>query len=194
MRVISIDPSVNNVGYCIFEPHLTGPKANRKKKSWRWGTIKPEGFSLEQKALDICQIIQSELFPWDDKYDGVGEFDFLVTEKPAFYSSEKGQIAAHQNYTIDLAAINYFVAGYFRKDHRTHYSITATAWKGSVPKIITMKKFYRTFGIDPNVPNKKLTDHAIDATMLLHFWLTTYAMVSPLVAPHISPAQLQELL
>lgn len=113
------------------------------------------------------------MFDLIQKIDELGlKFDFLITEKPAFFASERGQVAAHQNYTIDLAAIAFYVAGWFRMDHRHHYSITATQWKGTVSKAITARKFFKQW---PKVDSASLDDHAIDAIMLHRFWLTDYA-------------------
>lgn len=204
MRVLSIDPSINNVGWTLFEitdQHrdafrqalkggaLTPLKAEQfasvaKRQVWKWGTIQLEGTNLQMRIMDLVHmlIIKTE-----------GRFDYLITEKPAFYSSEKGVIAARQNYTIDLAAVGYFVAGWFRMDHRKHHPITAITWKGSVSKQITAKAFFRFFG-DEAKAAKGTSEHSIDSTMLLHYWLKTFAMASPLVARHTDPELIRVLL
>lgn len=179
MKVLALDPSVNNVGWSTFTVPKRKDSRFTRLKAWKWGTWQPEGGSLEMRMMDLCHTIDREI-------DG---FDYLITERPAFYNNERGTIAARLNYTIDLGSINFFVAGWFHMDHRRHFSITATQWKGSVDKVITLRHFFRCFG----EKHKNLTDHAVDATMLLRFWLQSYAIASPLVAQHISPEWLREL-
>lgn len=161
MRILALDPSVHNVGWCRVD---TSKQSLRR--IWQWGTFKLEGNSLEMKVLDLIQRIKAD----------VGSFDMLVTEKPMFFSSERGQIAAHMNYTIDLAAVNYYVAGWFHMDHRTHFAITANQWKGSVPKDVTARRFFRDF---PKVKSIAISEHAIDAAMMLRYWIESMAMYLP---------------
>lgn len=194
MKVLCLDSSVNNVGWCVFDGTelkrhaLKGGVINKafalnaKMKAWTWGTFMLEGSSKSMRFLDLVQQIIAVIG---------NDFDYLITEQPAFYSSEKGQVAARMNYTIDLASCNYFVAGWFHMTHREHFPITAITWKGSVSKAVTTKKFLRTF---PKIRLNKITEHAIDATMLLHYWLSTFAVNSPLVERRISPELIRVLL
>lgn len=161
MRILSLDPSVNNVGWSVLNT-----KAKNKKQAWKWGTFKIEGNNLEMRIMDLIQLIDDE----------IGEFHILITEKPTFFSSEKGHIAAHLNYTIDLAAICYGVAGWFHMDHRTHFAITATQWKGQVSKAITARRFFRQF---PEVNPDTLSEHAIDSIMLCRFAVEQFILWLP---------------
>ena len=149
MRILSLDPSVNNVGWT---------KLNTKTGRWKWGTWKLGGSNYQVRLVDLIQKIAED----------VGSFDILITEWPSFFSSEKGQIAAHQNYTIDLAGICGYVAGRFGMDQRTWKMLTPSQWKGSVPKRATAAKFFREF---PDVKMQHISEHAIDSTMILLFWL-----------------------
>lgn len=176
MKLLTLDPSINNVGYALFNS-----RAVNRKAAWKWGTIYLEGTNLEMRMVDLVQQI--------DRL--IGRFHYLVTEKPAFYSSEVGHIAAHQNYTIDLAAISFFVAGWFRMDHRHHAAITATAWKGSVSKGITARKF---FSLWPKIKPTELSEHAIDAVMLGRYWLLNYGLAHPRFAHDSSPESLRLLI
>lgn len=155
MILLTLDPSKNDVGYSVFNTAAKKPQA-----VWRWGTWKLEGHNLEMRMFDLVQKIAED----------IGHFDYLCTERPAFFSSERGQIAAHMNYTIDLAAISFYVAGWYHMDHRTHFAITANQWKGTVKKAITARRFFRRF---PNAEVRGITDHAIDATMLGVFCIET---------------------
>lgn len=175
MKILSLDPSINNVGYAVLDG-----KAKTKESAWLWGTIYPQGNNLQMRIMDLIQHLSIE----------VGPFDLLVTEKPAFFSSERGQIAAHMNYTIDLAAINYSVAGWFHKDHRQHFAITATQWKGMVSKAITAKRFFRRF---PEVTASNISEHAIDAVMLLRFAVEEFICRLPKEKLGVSPEHLLSL-
>lgn len=156
MKILILDPSINDVGWAVWNS-----KAKNRLKAWKWGTIKLSGINYAERLMDLIDQLDT-LLP--------NGFDILVTEWPAFYSSQKGHIAAHQNYTIDLAGICFWVAGWYRMDHRHHFPMTAKMWKGSVPKLVTQRKFLRTFGKQA----RSMSEHAIDATMMGHYWLTTY--------------------
>jgi len=175
MKMLILDPSKNNVGWATFNT-----KARTRRGAWKWGTWKPEGHSLEMRMTDLVQTIGME----------IGEFDLLVTERPAFFSSERGQIAAHMNYTIDLAAISYFIAGWFHMDHRRHLAITANQWKGTVSKEITALRFFKRF---PHVAPSSLTEHAIDAVMLGRFAIETFVVRMPQSLRGSSPELLLSL-
>lgn len=177
MTLLSIDPSVHNVGWALFNT-----KAKNQATAWQFGTWHPTGFNLEMKITDVIQTIDSQ----------IGEFDFLCTERPAFFSSERGQIAAHMNYTIDLAYINGYLAGWFRKDHRRHFGITANQWKGTINKTITGRRFFRSF---PHVKPSSLDEHAIDAIMLARFCVDQFLCTTPAVKlMDRSPTEMRKLL
>lgn len=158
MRFLALDPSVNNVGWTLFDSKKPA------MKMWRWGTFNLEGFNRTQRICDLRGMIDLTI---------KGGFDHLVGEYPTFFSSEKGQIAAHKSYTIDLAYVLGYIAGWYQKDHRTFHPITAIEWKGAVKKEVTARKFFRIF----KVPLYTLSEHAIDSTMMLrHFLLTGEAI------------------
>lgn len=177
MRVLSLDPSVNTTGWAIYSP-----LQKTRKRAWQWGTIKMEGYSLEMRIMSLCQSLDQLACPEGGKAEPFPEF--LVTEKPTFFSSERGQVAAHMNYTINLAAINYFVAGWFRIDHRHHFAITATQWKGAISKVVTAKRFFREF---PKVEPLSLSEHAVDAVMLCRWAVEHLIANAPLGVRRSSP-------
>lgn len=137
------------------------------------------------KIIDLAQSIRSRACP-EGGTSNKDMPEFLVTEKPAFFSSERGQIAAHMNYTIDLAAINYFIAGWFRYDHRHHFAITANQWKGSIDKAITAKRFFRDF---PWVSPTTLSEHAIDSIMMHRFAIQQFISRAPQALIGSSPEE-----
>lgn len=162
MKFLSIDPSINNVGWTTFDTSLINAK--KHTAGWAWGTFALEGFNKIQRMADLYQSLLNE---------GINDIDHLVIEYPAFYSGQRGQIAAHNNYTIDLAHICGYIAGRFGSDHRSYHAITAIEWKGTVSKEITARKFFRLF----KVPLSTISEHAVDSTMLLRYFLITYGRV-----------------
>lgn len=157
MKILILDPSIHNVGWTLLDT-----KKKTMRKAWKFGTFKLEGNNFLAKLTHLRDLI-------DEK---IGPFDILIGEKPAFFSSERGQIAAHMNYTIDLAAVIFWIAGWYHMDHRHFFAITANQWKGSVSKDITARRFFKQF---PKIKPTSIDEHAIDAAMLGHFWLTTMA-------------------
>ena len=157
MRILSVDVSVNFVGWSLFDSKRINPH-----KQWKWGTIIVEGDNYQKRLLDIVQMLNETV--------NLPTIDHLITEWPTFFASERGQIAAHQNYTIDLAGVCAFIAGRMGFDHRNWHLLTATTWKGSVSKYITGKRFFRIFGLR----DQDISEHAIDATMMLRYWLIHY--------------------
>lgn len=156
MRILSIDPSVNNVGWALLNTDGKTPK-----ERWRTGLIKPEGRNFAMKCVCLLQ----ELMALSEGEEGL---DLLLTEWPTFFDSSKGHMAARQNYTVDLAGICGYIAGGLGMDHRRWHLATATEWKGSVSKIVTARKFYRHFG---KTFHHSISEHEMDAAMLLHWFI-----------------------
>lgn len=175
MKILSLDPSINDVGYAMLDS-----EGGDRWSAWKWGTFNLSGKNRMMRIMDLCERIQD-----------LGDFDILITEMPMFYSSEKGQVAAHQNYTIDLAAISFYVAGWFLMDHRHHFAITASEWKGSVAKIITARQFFHYW---PRVTSNEISEHAIDAVMLLRYWVLTYSKEATRVLHDTTPQCLLKLI
>lgn len=150
MKILSLDPSVNHVGWATLEIEKG---AEVSEGSWDWGCWELDGFNFEQR----CQDLRDRIF------DDIGEFDKLILEWPAFYDSIKGKVAAKQGYTMNLAGIAMYVVGWFQLDCSQYHLVTAPQWKGTTPKHVTAKRFFEAFG--SNYLHE--TEHAIDATMLL---------------------------
>ena len=147
---LSIDPSVNKCGWCIAE------NAGGQIVDWMGGTIEPEGRGIIWKSQDLFEQLRDELNGCLIRH--------LVIEWPMFYGGAKGQMAAQQGYTIDLAAIAMYVAGRLLVPHKDIYLYTAPQWKGMVPKVKTLAMFKAMFG---EAAAEGLDDNAIDARMML---------------------------
>lgn len=161
MRIVAIDPSVNNVGWAIFDSEK---KSKDGRAAWSWGKWSLEGDNYQMRLVDIV----------DRMSEVIGELHILITEWPMFFSSQAGQVAAHNNYTINLAGMCGYIAGRYNLNHRQWITVTANTWKGTVSKGVTARKFFRYFKRDTN----RFSDHEIDAVMILHWWLKLYGPVT----------------
>lgn len=161
MKILALDPSVmNRCGYATlvleWEKPDSVPLAKRGallKEEWDFGFFEINGLNFQMRCGDLRDHLTRLQF----------EFDILVCEWPAFYSGNKGAIAAQQGYTINLAGIAMYIAGWFQVRHVNLFLYTAPDWKGTVKKAVTARRFFRMFNI-----HEMTVDHnAIDACMML---------------------------
>ena len=152
-KALALDCSVNTVGFATLQIQYDEEDDN-KAFHWTWGMWELEGYNLLSRCRDLCNYIQQT---------GNDDFVELIIEWPMFYTSERGQIAASQNYTINLAAIGAYVAGFFHLPVDKITLITAPQWKGQASKNVTARRFFRQF----NLEAAQIDHNAIDATMML---------------------------
>ena len=161
MKILALDPSaMHKTGWATvhleWENGETLPLAKRGKltrEEWDWGFWEIDGWNFQCRCNDLKEHIIAT----------VDEFDQLVIEWPMFYGSSKGQIAAEKGYTINLAGLAMYIAGWFQVHWKDVHLYTAPSWKGTVKKAITARRFYRLFGL-----SEMTVDHnAIDACMML---------------------------
>lgn len=150
-KALSIDSSVNTVGFATLQIAI---EEDQKAFYWEYGTWNLEGDDLLGRCRDLCHYVQQS---------GHDNFDHLIIEWPMFYESTKGQIAAQQSYTINLAAVGAYLAGFFHTPLEKVTLVTAPQWKGNATKDVTARRFFRQFG-----DNHLQVDHnAVDAVMML---------------------------
>lgn len=142
MKLLSLDPSVNDVGWAYHDTELN---------EWEGGSIHLKGGNLHLRCAEICTHL-NRFIP-----------DQFIYEKPTFMASIKGRVAAQKGYTIDLAFICGYVAARFGVNPFDIIGYTPNQWKGNVPKRATEAKYYRHFSRTGSPPS----DHEVDATMLL---------------------------
>jgi len=136
MRILSIDPSAaQRVGWAIYDT---------EEKEWDWGHIDIEGLNFKVRCRNLADSLAALQL----------NFEQIVFEWPTYYHGERGQIAAQQNFTVNLAGIVMFIAGWFQMEPKDYFHYTAPQWKGTVPKQVTARKFLKLFGED-----HKSTDH-----------------------------------
>lgn len=157
MKILALDPSVNQTGWATLEYNRVVDSISKKVRfedeAWNWGMWDINGNNFMMRCSDIKNYIQME----------IGEFDELVVEWPMYYHSARGQIAAQAGFTINLAGINMYIAGFFQLPYQSIFLYTAPQWKGNVGKQVTARRFFKHFGVNPLT-----VDHnAVDATMML---------------------------
>lgn len=160
MNLISIDPSINNVGWAVvagLERDAETGVWDDSKALWRYGNWIVSAHSLQAKWVEIVEYMIME-------FDVNPECDEIVLEWPMYFGTEKGQVAAQQGHTLNLAGIDGYIAGYFRLPWRQIHLITAPQWKGSVSKEITKMRFFRAMGVKHIF---KVDHNAVDAVMML---------------------------
>jgi hypothetical protein len=159
VKIVSIDPSINNVGWAKIEGLTRDADGvwDLTNENWSWGMWKIGSNSFTFKLKEIVEWIILEC-------DGLTEEDWLVAEWPAYFDSMAGHVAAKAGHTINLAGIDCYIAGFFRLPWQNIHFITATKWKGSVSKEITRMRFFRHMGIKQIYT---IDHNAVDAVMML---------------------------
>lgn len=150
-KALSIDSSVNNVGFATLQICI---EDGQKAFYWQWGMWELDGSNLLHRCRDLCHCVQMT---------GNADFQELIIEWPMFYESTKGQIAAQESYTINLAAIGAYLAGFFHTPIERIDLVTAPQWKGNASKDVTKRRFFRQFGVN----HLQLDHNAVDAVMML---------------------------
>lgn len=144
MRTLSIDPSVNNIGWSLYD----SPSG-----SWDWGEWNPpQTYTLQERCEYLCNKAKA-LKP-----------SALVFEYPTFMLSLRGQIAAQKGYTIDIATVIGYIAGSSCIPSRNIFFYTPMQWKGQKTKPMIESRFLSVFG----QKHKGTSDHTYEATMMLY--------------------------
>jgi hypothetical protein len=175
VKIVSIDPSINDVGWAVcsgLERDSDGVWDD-SKADWRWGCWKIRSNSLSFKLREIVEWMIVE-------FDGLDpDVDILILEWPQFFDAERGHIAAQQGHTINLAAVDAYIAGFFRMRPENYHLIRPSEWKGNLSKEITRKRFFRNLGIKQIYT----VDHnAVDAVMLLLRWCKDHHVTLKIVS------------
>lgn len=160
-KILALDPSVmNRCGWAVV--HIKWFSDGTRTDDWDFGFFEVCGMNFQMRCNDLKDHIIHLGF----------EFCTLVCEWPTYYASAKGQIAAQEGYTINLAGIAMYIAGFFQVDFRRLFLYTAPDWKGTVKKAVTARRFFRMFNID----EMKVDHNAIDACMMLVYHCKKHAL------------------
>lgn len=150
MRYLSIDPSINRIGWALFD---TAAGDFNQLTNWNFGQLcPPRAGTLSVKLAGI------------KAHFSQASADHLVCEMPSFFNSERGRIAAREGDMNKLTLVIGTIYGCVPGAELFLY--TPQTWKGSVPKEITRKRFLRAFG---DSGSYKLNHDIVDAIMLLRY-------------------------
>lgn len=157
-KILALDPSVNTVGWaCVFKLWRDEDDVvHDDEAEWKWGMWELMSASYTFKLHELTEYI-------DLWIGGIEEGDLFVGEWPAFFDNMRGNVAAKKGYTIDLAGILCYIAGWYRLPWQSIAFLTAAQWKGNLPKEITKMRFFRALGVRAH----KVDHNAVDACMLL---------------------------
>ena len=164
--LLAIDPSVNNLGYAMYDMGAGANQFDLDSGAWTYGVIHPKGKYIQHKWRDCYRQLMDRLDKTPSHY---------AAEWPTYFSGQRGMIAAQEGYTLDLAGVVGYLAGRigFKVDWIALW--TPQQWKGSVPKHVTERKFVRLFGDGARRAIKRgISGDAIDAIMIGEFWLSLY--------------------
>ncbi len=151
MIYLAIDPSyANRAGWATYDD---------KTQEWEWGSYEVDGMNFKIRCWNLFNSLNRNQ----------GKPDHLILEWPTYYAGERGQIAAQQSYTINLAGIVMFIVGAFAMLAKDYTLYTAPQWKGSVSKQVTARRFFKMFNVQLN----QVDQDTIDAVMMLVFHLQT---------------------
>jgi hypothetical protein len=168
--ILSIDPSVNKLGWAVYH---TGGTSNdlygryvdsdgTTKRCWDYGLFEPDSTRL---VTSICRYFLDALQVRHYRITKV------VVETPTFFNSPIGRIAAKQGYTQKLSWINGFIAGYYHLEDGSYFEYPPREWKGTMSKEMTRSKMMRDFELDPHDRALELSNDTIDAIMILKYYL-----------------------
>ena len=148
MTIVAIDPSVRNIGFArLVDTKLATTTLKVKPDEDKIKQLKRACLAI-RVALDIH----------------VKEQPLIISEYPSFQNSMRGKIAATSGDTLGLAAI----CGYLIGTKSDILLPTPMQWKGTVPKEVTGHRFTQWTGKD----YRELTDHEVDAAMMIHWALS----------------------
>lgn len=159
VNIFAIDPSVNDVGWAKVEGLKRDDDGvwDDSEAVWTYGHWLIGSHSLPHKLYEVVE--------WCMMSIGCDEEWWMVGEWPTYYGTRAGQISAMEGNTINLGAVVSYIAGYFRILPENIHLLTATQWKGTVPKEITKMRFFKILGVSKSY---KVNHNAVDAIMLLH--------------------------
>jgi len=154
MRIIGIDPSVNNVGLAFYDTqsHALNTATFHPKRD--------KDTPIVNVAIQIARYITISFL------QGRKRPDLAVMEYPQWEDSDRGRMAMQKGYIHNLA----FVVGYLCSNiglaGSCIYTPTPMQWKKNIPKKAIGIRFTRRFLVD----YKTISDHEFEAAMMID-WL-----------------------
>lgn len=174
-KIVAIDPSINRVGWACLENVSRDSEGlwNAEDGKWTWGywDLSCNSLSFKLKELSDFMILT---------FDGLeaDQGDILIVEWPQYFDQMRGQIAAKEGHTLNLAAIDAYLYGYFRLPWRQWQPIFPSKWKGNLSKDITRMRFFREIGAKKHY---RIDHNTVDAVMLLLWWCKTHGVTNKII-------------
>lgn len=154
MKILAIDPSVNNVGIAYYDTETKEIKTSCFHPN-RTGKIGMDTRQIYSHLILRYGLLQKEKKP-----------DVLILEYPNWQGSTKGLIAMQQGYTIDLAFVVGHLSGLINAPHCQ--MPTPLDWKKNIPKAATQARVRRYFS--PQSFNH-ISEHEFDALGMIIWYL-----------------------
>jgi len=165
--LLAIDPSINNLGWAIYDFSAGGEMYRIDSCGWKYGLIHPKGFNIQGRWRDAYFKLREVI--GKDRH-----ITHLAAEWPMWFDGLRGRLAAQQNFTINLSSLIGYLVGKLGVKTEFVSLWTPVQWKGSVPKYATEAKFVRIFGQTARQVANTQSNDVIDAIMIAEFWLSLY--------------------
>lgn len=149
---LACDPSVNNLGVCLYDPDT---------RDFQWELLHPSGNSLVEKLVSIELKLGRFLKKKGYLFQDIKE---VICEYPQFFNSQKGAVAKTMGFTDDLACICGYILALCKFAKPSLYK--PVQWKGQLTKLAIERRFQRKFG---NIPLP--SEHECEATLLMMYHL-----------------------
>lgn len=160
--LVSIDPSINFLGYAVFE-NKELIEYDLLKSKVREDHYLDKCREMVKSIIDICEYTSQELFPWNDLQ--------IVTEIPQHFGSgaERGYLARESGSVFKLT----FLCGMIYNIKNNVVSYEPRQWKGQLPKDVVARRLQKHYlKIKIFSKDKFILDHNIcDAIAIGHFHL-----------------------
>lgn len=151
MKILGIDPSVENVGIAWYDTD------SRKLKTQTFHPYRKKETTTTNIGVQITkQII----------LNGWRNVDYFVIEHPQWEDSQRGRMAMQKGYTLDLAFLCGYLSSSVGLPASSIWTPTPMEWKGNLPKIAVGHRFEKRFLVSAN----SITDHEFEAAMMID-WL-----------------------
>lgn len=142
--MISIDPGSSGTGYAIWSDSSLVQCDNILSRSDDW----------MEKCWDICRILNGEA--------GYHQISKVVIERPSFFQSSKGGVAARSGSLVKLSILVGMIIGVLGRQKTTLVDISS--WKGNVPKDIMIPRIIKMLRPDEaKLLDGKKASHVYDA-------------------------------
>lgn len=154
MKILSLDPSLNNLGYAFFE----------WKKLMGHGVIKSKGDTLPEKLVSLTSRFSLP------EFEAVACLDIVVIEmapKISYGRSSRNGMPLNMKEMAKLHMATGVLIHHFASKGISVRMVDVLEWKGRQKKETTIenvKYFYKL---------EKVSDHVADAIMIGHWYLST---------------------